>query len=495
MSKYLYGATVNGIQGYIFRTDKLVEIAGASVLVKQVCEDLFAEMLNISAGKLRDERGLLLSAAGNIKFLFTEEQTDVVQRVVREFPMKVSKLAPGITLSQAVVEISTELKEEHLRKLEENLKIQRNKTVLTPDFALQIQLRSRQTGNPAITIDEDGRYLDKEVVAKIEAANSPEKNIWSDFYDKKVSKRNQPFDLEKICRTKSNDYSWIAVIHADGNGLGNLLMSTSKALGNDFADFLPKLSKLLDEATKKAATEAYRKVHVFDDKVEPARPVIIGGDDLTIIIRADLAVAFTKEYLSEFERLTKERLKPLCDEFPNKGLEAHLANGLTACAGIAIMKYNYPFHYGVSLAEALCAQAKKLQTESPKQSSLLFHKILSSFVDDFKELKERELIVRNLKDETYSLMYGPYYLHPNEGKKRSLDSLLDNMHEVQGKNALKSGLRQWLSALGESRRQADILQKRIESKHNLDKLLPFLSSDKPEVTPVADWLTLISINN
>lgn len=503
MKFFLYGAAVNGIQGYIFRTDKLLEIAGASVLVKQVCEDLFATMLNITSDELRQQKGLLLSAAGNIKYLFTEEQYDDVKGVVREFPKRVTELAPGITLSQAVVAFDDVLREEHLRQLEENLKTQRNKAGMVADFAQQIQIRSRQTGNPAIEINQDDRYLDKEVVAKLAAADendeNPKNNIWREFYGTKVIKRHQPHDLKKICTTKSPDYSWIAVIHADGNELGNLLMKTSKALGKDFAQFLPKFSRLLDEATKTAATNAYREVHKFDEKMEPARPVIIGGDDLTIIIRADLAVDFTRDYLLEFERLTKEKLSPLCTEFPEKGLEAFLANGLTACAGIAIMKYNYPFHYGVSLAEDLCAQAKNEQKDSPKQSSLLFHKVLSSFVGDFKELKDRELIIRNVKGEAYSLFYGPYYLHPS-GDKSDTDDLLEKVKTVQGNNALKSGLRQWLAALGDSRRQADIIQHRLLAKHGVAKEFTFLAIQKSadstyvsEVTPVADWLTLVSI--
>lgn len=507
MKQYLYGATVNGIQGYIFRTDKLVEIAGASVLVKQVCEDLFATMLNITSDELRQQKGLLLSAAGNIKYLFTEEQHDDVKRVVREFPKRVVEFAPGITLSQAVVTFDDLLKEEHLHQLEENLKIQRNKAGSVADFAEQIQIRSRQTGNPAIEIDHDKRYLDKEVVAKLKAADWEEinatNNIWTDFYGRQVLKKNQPFDLEKICMTKSIDYSWIAVIHVDGNGLGNLLMKTSNTLGKDFAVFLPKFSRLLDEATKEAASNAFsttKKVYKFDKKMEPARPIIIGGDDLTIIIRADLAVYFTKEYLMEFERLTKEKFKPLCTEFPEKGLGTLIEQGLTACAGIAIIKYNYPFHYGVSLAEDLCAQAKNEQQDSPKQSSLLFHKVLSSFVGDFKELKDRELTIRNVKGEAYSLFYGPYYLHPS-GDKSNIGDLLEKVKSVQGNNALKSGLRQWLAALDDSRRQADILQHRLLAKHGEAKEFTFLAGQKStdttyvlEVTPIADWLTLNSIN-
>ena len=39
--KWLYGASVQGIQGYIFQTNKLKDVIGASELVKDSCETDF----------------------------------------------------------------------------------------------------------------------------------------------------------------------------------------------------------------------------------------------------------------------------------------------------------------------------------------------------------------------------------------------------------------------------------------------------------------------
>ena len=43
--KYLYGAAVQGIQSFIFQTNKLREIVGASELVEEICTLEFAKML------------------------------------------------------------------------------------------------------------------------------------------------------------------------------------------------------------------------------------------------------------------------------------------------------------------------------------------------------------------------------------------------------------------------------------------------------------------
>ena len=41
MSKFLYGASVQGIQHFIFQTNELKDIVGASELVENICTTLF----------------------------------------------------------------------------------------------------------------------------------------------------------------------------------------------------------------------------------------------------------------------------------------------------------------------------------------------------------------------------------------------------------------------------------------------------------------------
>lgn len=52
MSKFLYGAAVQGIQSFIFQTNTLREIVGASELVEEICTKMFAEQLGISITEL-----------------------------------------------------------------------------------------------------------------------------------------------------------------------------------------------------------------------------------------------------------------------------------------------------------------------------------------------------------------------------------------------------------------------------------------------------------
>src|SRR5699024_5482278 len=109
-----------------------------------------------------------------------------------------------------------------------------------------------------------------------------------------------------------------------------------------------QFSTAIDISTKKAAQIAFSKtIQKEKGKAYPIRPIVLGGDDLTIIIQADLALRFTHNFLKEFENQTKKEFSFLNKDFQIQGFE----NGITACAGIAYVKKTYPFHYAVDLAE------------------------------------------------------------------------------------------------------------------------------------------------
>ena len=63
--KWLYGASVQGIQGYIFQTNKLKDVIGASELVKELCETDFKREFALT-GSVE----YIVKAAGNIKLIF-----------------------------------------------------------------------------------------------------------------------------------------------------------------------------------------------------------------------------------------------------------------------------------------------------------------------------------------------------------------------------------------------------------------------------------------
>ena len=424
MTKFLYGASVQGIQSFILQTTKLKEIAGASELVESICTSSFAEQIGKKADELVLDRNAVLNAAGNIKYIFTDE--DSCRKVFLEFPKKVLEAAPGITISQAVVKFDGDGFAEAVNELERKLRAQRNLPAPSVTCGLMGIQRSRATGLPASAVDKADGYLDRASAYKREAAKNH--RLFDKAVDTELGKLfKQPYDIEKM--TGHND--WIAIIHADGNGLGKVVRQIGK-----LPDKFKRFSASLDKATAAAARKATAAViKPGMSQTFPMRPVVIGGDDLTVIIRADLAADFTKEYLKEFEIQTKSLLG---------GIDESLADGLTACAGIAYIKSSFPYYYGYSLAEELCSAAKKGSNRA--HSCLMFHKVQDSFILSYEDIEKRELTV----NEELSFRFGPYYLESDVPVgKWSIDKLQTTVAKIDSEdgNVVKSGIRQWLSLI------------------------------------------------
>lgn len=423
MSKYLYGASVQGIQDFIFKTNKLAEIIGASELIEQICTVLFEK----SVPQFKKEN-LIMGAAGNIKYIFENEND--CKEVVKYFSKKVVEHAPGITISQTVVKLENIDITKAIDLLELKLKTQRNisqKPIETGFMGLE---RARRTGGVAVVkrtnrkgsvevICESTDKKRKAIASQKEQSNEKSKEtLFKKIAGLEVKNSEIAFDIADI--TASGKNAWIAVIHADGNGLGSIIQNVAGKLMKEgkFSTF----SNAIEAATKNAVQKAFKEVVLkgFDSKYKyPIRPVILGGDDLTVIIRADLALQFTKVFLKEFETTSRE-------EFEALGLTGY-EKGLTACAGIAFVKESYPLHYALHLAEELCGDAKKKvkavdcenKYSTIPKSSLAFYKVQDSFLDDLKEIKERTLKTASGLD----FYTGPYLLEEVDQLNTRLETI------------------------------------------------------------------------
>jgi len=137
---YLYGASIQGIQGFIFESNELKTIVGASEIIKSFDNINFVKDYNVTE--------VLLQAAGNIR-LKIENLVDVSQ-LANSFPKYIMQQAYGITVSQAVVDISKyNIIQEAREELEKRLKMQRNKVSLPLDKSISILSNAPKSARPS----------------------------------------------------------------------------------------------------------------------------------------------------------------------------------------------------------------------------------------------------------------------------------------------------------------------------------------------------------
>lgn len=159
---------------------------------------------------------------------------------------------------------------------------------------------------------------------------------------------------------------WVAVIHVDGNGIGAVI----DRLGSP--EEYTAFSRALEAATRKAFVAAVREVGA----TQWLLPILVGGDDVTLICRASAAVTLTRAYLRAFEHETAAVL-------PGR-------QRLTAAAGVAFVKPHYPFSEGHALAQQLTRSAKAGLHRHPGTgcSAWDFHVLHDSLSRPLDEVRE-----------------------------------------------------------------------------------------------------------
>jgi hypothetical protein len=242
----------------------------------------------------------------------------------------------------------------------------------------------RDSGYPAAGVERhaDGGYAAAPVLAKSNVrwlARDRMRDLLSDLPEV------VPDDLDDLRHD-----GWIAVIHADGNGVGQVFLQfPERALRADgtptlslerHADMLGRFTEELESATEAALGVAVRDATAGRDADGTILPVVVGGDDLTVVCHAGLALPLARAFGLAFEEQTA--VQPT--------VNAITGGGLTAAAGIAYVKPHHPFSAAYGLAEELTASAKRVkQAGGREMSSLDFHVTFESTLTELAGLRAR----------------------------------------------------------------------------------------------------------
>lgn len=262
--------------------------------------------------------------------------------------------APGLEWVDALVTGDSDV--EAVSKGFDALAIRRNQPAANLPESGSFVRRAPHTGRAAVVKSKKGDWLDENTLAK-RTQNIEESDIGLQFLppaegEKKYfwirSLEASEDEGEDRCMPASPDADMtLGVIHADGNGLGMALQALQRAVRgrNDYQDIYWRFSVAIASATKlavQAATKAVlvpaaSKLKKDNSYILPARPLVLGGDDLTLIVRGDLALDYVIKFIQEFETESEKHLTPLRKEIPTLPIK------LTACGGVAFIRLKQPF--------------------------------------------------------------------------------------------------------------------------------------------------------
>ena len=167
---------------------------------------------------------------------------------------------------------------------------------------------------------------------------------------------------------RSDWRNYVGVVYADGNAMGQVVQAI------DSPETSRQFSAIVDESIRQACftalsevcrneIESVREAVERDSDVNPlpADILLLGGDDLLVALPADRALDFTMRITDLFEHFTRERVAKLQDPEVQRFFHARLGQdtGFTISCGVAIVKSTYPFYLARDLAEQLMDNAKQ----------------------------------------------------------------------------------------------------------------------------------------
>ncbi len=339
---YLAAIETAGTQAYIFASNRQAEHIGASQLIVDVTEGAFNEAV--------DELGVHPIVVSSGLLILGASSPEPLKAMIRHVTDRAYESAPGLDITGGVAgdEVAPSTAQDAevlLQSAFRAVREERQGTIpMSARFPTNPLTEVCETGfGPAIeSVEGDDRMLGPSASARRRAKDHGWARIAKDLKPVPLVR-----DVNKIEQLLAEDDRWIGIIHADGNEVGkriqNLVGSEGARTAEAFWLSYREFNQALHQATVDTVRSAAAKV-IVDDK-SPILPIIVGGDDVTVVAPGEISLSLAEELVKQFEVHCKK---------------ADLTDGLTMSAGIAITKPHYPFHSGYELAEQLTTSAKTL---------------------------------------------------------------------------------------------------------------------------------------
>ena len=394
------------LQRYIFQSNRLKENIGASYLVKYWLEEGLLEAIRQTSHTIdtttwdsykanppmsppekpvdtTKDVNLIYIGGGNAALLCKNQE--IAKDAVKAWSRELLKKAPGLRVAVGYADVKNSLAEAYRGVLDNDLtSCEEALPFGSPLYGLPVVRTCTTTGLPANVSSKvennEEEWISQAAASKRNQVGSKDnpgdaqKDIRQEF--KSVLKEGQHFaiELDKLGGRKGESH--IAVVHADGNGMGKHLTDVVNHEGDDDADFLhhirafsasvSRLSKNVLKETLQYLQDALPflkdNLSLEDEKIFPLRPIVYGGDDLTFVCDGRLGLDLAAFYLQEFSKGT---IKVCGEDKP-----------VDACAGVAIVPTKFPFARAYHFAEELCGLTKSYLREKNLTGSWLDFQII-----------------------------------------------------------------------------------------------------------------------
>lgn len=399
-------------QNYIFRSNKLIENIGASLIVKDVSE--IDDKYNLN------DKQFITRGGGKAIYIFNSDEE--ASTFIKKYSKDILKEYPGVEMFFVKTDFNEETDNIHdiIERLYNKLEIKKNKRENSGSLVgFGIERKCIATSLPA-SFNDKGDYVSAEIMKKREYSQKQNK----DFNELIPKGYILEKEIGKIIKKDNKNY--IAIVHIDGNNMGKRLKGILGDIKQekDIKTYNEKYMRIMREISKKVndiyigafkkmidvvinKENKLEKYCNIENKVLPIRPLILAGDDVTFICPGVIGIECARIMMNKISEYDIE-------------VNGIKMNKLTACAGISIIKSGYPFIRAYNMAEDLCQNAKKLVLQSGSNINALdYHISMGEINSSINDIRKKQYTSMDSSIEG-NLTLKPLFVGDTEGLDKSI---------------------------------------------------------------------------
>ena len=429
MSRYIVTVETVKIKDFLFSTNKLRIIRGASYLLDYLNQVVVPEILKSNGVKGED---IIYVGAGNAKFFVDDE--DTAKNIAKEVKRVYKKEAPNSKVVVSYIETEYRVGKdnsknkrkiwEDIDKLAQNTAVEKSKgfPMMNLDFIgvekceicgknsaqISVENLERDLEDIGLIVKEGEVILDnyslripalREQIKDLTGTTGDNKGIICEECLRKLIFSNRVKDTESEKKisfynyvkeefkdielgTEISDYengkSFIGFMYSDGDGLGDFLKNISQKFKNDksssnveekYLEFLKEFSETLDKNTKEALIDTIKDIFQGkENKRIIGEFLIVGGDDVCAVFNPELVL----ELSEKFQKIFEEKMK--------KYISKTKANDskITSSSGVIIAKSKTPAFQLFDQALKLQKLAKAKRYEHNAQTGFIDFQVIGS---------------------------------------------------------------------------------------------------------------------
>ncbi len=360
--RYLLAAEADKIQEFIFRSSRLREVVGASQLLSRFCEEGALPLLKKHGGEPNTD--ILVNDGGSFRIVFRGGDAESRVQAFGADLAELYRLSVGGSLSVAEpvrwegpFQEANELAGRALRRAKNH----REGSVAEVHMPYMAFCASCGVGLAETygrlfkePTDARGRYLCATCQTKAQERWDTRFGFLRSFLVQVIGSEDylhhfsSPEDADDVAAYDLRKQNYVAYLVADGNGMGKTFGQCNELQIKNLSDGLTEaVLSSLAEVTRNLIARVELRPNKADTKTVPVLPLILGGDDLFVLIPSAYALDFARRFCLAYEKTVGELAKDMGEPKP------------TVAAAVVICKSKYPYALAHRRAHQLLEEAKR----------------------------------------------------------------------------------------------------------------------------------------